>query len=485
MKGMWKRLAMMLAALVFFTSSALAVTLDGYVKPTYPDNADVYDSAHPELLNGDMLLASSAILMEAKTGTVIFEKNADVHMFPASTTKIMTVYLGLLTSELDETVTVSPNAVELPDDSSVIPLKAGEQLTMESLLYSTMIRSGNDGAIAIAEAVSGSVDAFVNLMNSQAQMMGCTNTHFTNPHGLHDDNHYTTARDLATMTRYAMQNETFAQIAGTWQWTKPRTNTTAATSMTSGKSYIMSPTTNLDGKYYYPYCFGVKTGTTGKAGYCFVGYAKKDGIDLISVVLYSSEAGRWTDTIRLFDYGFAQYVAVTPEELYDMFPFTVQTSGYALDDPQQGKLSLRLVKQGDESVTIVTTQDEVENLARELRSMAMISYTDSFSAPVHMGDVMGTLTYYDERTSKTVIYDLVAAREVAKRANAPKTLAEIEAETLADPNPFPPLTTFGAVLLVLFIGVLVGIIKLLRSLLSRKKHTKRNKTVKAENRMYR
>ncbi|MBQ7137780.1 MAG: D-alanyl-D-alanine carboxypeptidase, partial [Clostridia bacterium] len=161
-----------------------------------------YDAEHPELLTEDDITAVSCILIEQSTGEVIFEKDADKLMYPASTTKIMTVLLGLLaTDDLNELVTVSYNGSKegvrtmLDPESSVLGLRVGEQLTMLDLLYGTILRSGNDAAIAIAEHVSGTEAEFVQLMNQTAQMFGMTNTNFMNPHGLHHDYHYTTARD--------------------------------------------------------------------------------------------------------------------------------------------------------------------------------------------------------------------------------------------------------------------------------------------------
>ena len=166
-----------------------------------------YDATKPELLTEEDITAECCILIEQTTGNVIFEKDADRLMYPASTTKIMTVLLGLLTTDdLYELVTVSYAGSKvgvrtmLDPESSVLGLKEGEQITMLDLLYGTILRSGNDAAIAVAEHVSGTEADFVNLMNQTAQAFGMNNTNFLNPHGLHQEYHYTTARDLATLT---------------------------------------------------------------------------------------------------------------------------------------------------------------------------------------------------------------------------------------------------------------------------------------------
>ena len=167
-----------------------------FVQPTLPPDAIRYDSAHPDILEPDMLYARSAILIEASTGEVLFEKNADEIMYPASTTKILTAYIALQMADLEnDVVTISQNAIDLvPPTYATIPLSAGEMVPMLDLISATLVRSGNEGANAIAEYLSGSIESFADLMNQTAQMLGCSeDTHFVNPSGVHDDNHYTTA----------------------------------------------------------------------------------------------------------------------------------------------------------------------------------------------------------------------------------------------------------------------------------------------------
>ena len=418
---------------------------------TIDPNAAPYDSEHPEDLTPDQLAAVSAILIEESTGMVIFEKNADQLMFPASTTKIMTVLLGLISGDLNSMVTVSSTALAGPvseGDSTRIGLKEGEEISFRDLLSATMIRSGNDGANVIAEHVSGDISSFVDLMNQAAAVYGMSSTHFSNPHGLHDDTHYTTARDLAMLAREAMKNETFRDIVSTRSYNVPRSNMQAARSFTNSY-YIM----NSESDFYYPYATGIKTGTTNPAGYCFVGSASKDGVDLISVVLYSGRYDRWRDTKKLFEYGFSQYVSVTPIDLYNMNPVWVQTSGYALDDVNLGKLDLTCVPVNSAfTAHIVTTQAEVQLMAENLRDTVLIDYTRDFVAPITAGEVVGTMTYFPENQSP-VVYNLIASRTIAQRTDAPKTLEQIAAETNADPNPFPPLSIW---LVLLFLSPLLA-----------------------------
>ena len=174
-----------------------AVFAEEAPNPTRNPNAAEYDASKPEDLDENQLTAWSALVMEESTGDIIFEKDIDMILYPASTTKIMTVLLGIECCDLDEIVTTSWNAVNIGDpDATMLGLDEGEEMRMEDLLYGTLMRSGNDGAIAIAEHVSGSVEEFVRLMNETAYNLGMTNTHFMNPHGLHDPNHYTSAYDI-------------------------------------------------------------------------------------------------------------------------------------------------------------------------------------------------------------------------------------------------------------------------------------------------
>lgn len=417
---------------------------------TIDPSAASYDAEHPEDLTPDQLAAVSAILIEQSTGTVIFEKNADQLMHPASTTKIMTILLGILAGDMDGTAVVTASALEgvNDDNSSRLVLREGEEVAFRDLLYGTMVRSGNDGANVIAETVAGSIANFVDLMNQTAQAFGMENTHFMNAHGLDDDMHYTTARDMAILAREAMKNETFRKIAATTSYNMPRTNMQKARTVT-GRRDIADP----EDADYYPYVTGIKTGTTNGAGYCFVGSASKDGVDLISVVFFSGYNNRWRDTKKLFEYGFSQYMRVTPVELYNMNPLQIETSGYSLNDEGMGRLSLSCVpRDPSNTAVIIATKDEVDRMADNLRDVVLIDYTRDFAAPITAGEVMGTMTYFSENANP-VVYNLVANRSIAARENAPKTLEQILAETEADPNPFPPLSPQ---LVLLFLSPLIA-----------------------------
>ena len=421
---------------------------DNIPQPTLAPDAPPYDANHPEDLDPDQLYAWSAVLMSADTGDIIFEKDANVRRFPASTTKILTTLLGIMmVDDLNQTVTVSETAVNVPEDSSLMGLSAGEEIRFIDVLYGTMLLSGNDGANVIAETVSGSIPAFVDLMNRTAEAFGCADTHFANAHGYHDENHYSTARDIAVIAREAMKNEMFRQIVGTTSYSIPKTNMHKARNITTKSEYMLPGTEEKPNKYYFPEGNGIKTGSHSHAGYCFVGSATRNDVDMISVVLYTGHNARWADTIKLLNYGFSQYTSITPDELYNKNPIVIQVSNFSTSDTNRGRIQLICTPQfgredGDDgggNTEIIATKEEISRMANRIKDTFLIQYTRDFIAPVTAGEIMGTMTYYPD-VGDPIVYNLTAARSVDKRENAPKTLDEIVAETYADPNPFPPFS---------------------------------------------
>lgn len=241
------------------------------------------------------LSSDCALLINANTGKVVYAKNENVRHANASTTKIMTCILALENCKLNEKVTFSPYAASI--EPSKLYTNAGEVFYLKDLLYSLMLPSHNDTAVAIAEHVSGSTAKFVNLMNKKAAAIGCTNTHFATPNGLDFGyDHYTTASDLAKIARYAIKRNMFRKLISTGYYSFSNLNT--------GRTYYIGTTNALLGNL--PGVQGMKTGYTNKAGYCFVGlsYSQK-GNTYISVVLGgSSSASRWEDSRRLLTYAY-------------------------------------------------------------------------------------------------------------------------------------------------------------------------------------
>lgn len=316
-------------------------------------------------------------------------------------------------------------------------------------------------------------------------MYGCTGTHFANANGLHDPNHYTTARDMAKIAQAAMQNETFRDIAKTYTYSLPASNLHSARVLTSSSRAFFNPSLE-ENDAYYPYAIGIKTGFTNAAGHCFVGAAERDGVELISVVFYTTADGRWTDTVKLMEYGFSQFVSMTPAELYAENPIMVETSGFSLDDEGYGRLELNVqARSGSREVSIVATKAEMESMARNLRQTVLIEYTRDFAAPIQAGEVMGTMTYYPTDGGSPVTYDLVASRTIARRENAPLSLEEIVEQVYADPNPFPPLSAELVVMIFLPVGGVFVAIRILMRVFRRTGRHRKGRVPRPRNRFYR
>ncbi len=253
---------------------------------------------------GPEVESPSVILMEMSTGTVLYEKNCDEQNYPASITKIMTTLLALENSKMDEIVTFSDDAINNTEGSGIYR-DYGEQMTMEQCLYAVMLNSANECAYAVAEHVGGTVDNFVKMMNDKAAELGCTNTHFANPHGLFDENHYTSAHDMALIAKAAYENETFRIITGTARYTIPPTNKHDEETNLQNHNEMLYPFKTLN--YRYEYCTGGKTGYTDVARSTLVTYAEKDGMNLVCVVMHTESPSQWTDSINLFDYAFDNF----------------------------------------------------------------------------------------------------------------------------------------------------------------------------------
>lgn len=261
---------------------------------------------------GPEVVSSSAIVMEANTGTILYEKNIhDVH-YPASITKILTTLLAIENSSMDEIVTFSEDSV-FKTEGSGIARDVGEQMTMEQCLYAIMLASANECAYAVAEHVSGDIGTFINMMNERAAETGCMNTHFNNCNGLPDEQHYTSAYDMALLAREAYRNETFRIICGTKTYTIPFTN-----KHVDEETYLQNHHQMLyplkTRKYLYDYCVGGKTGYTTVANNTLVTYAEKDGMTLICVVLDAPAAGHYEDSRALFDFCFDNFKLMNVSE---------------------------------------------------------------------------------------------------------------------------------------------------------------------------
>ncbi len=258
--------------------------------------------------------SDSIIIMDAATGQVLFDKDAYSRRYPASITKIMTAYLACTRGDLDSTVTMSYDAVwDTPRDSSHIALDVDEQLSLKDALYATLLVSANEAAYAVAEHVGGSLPEFVELMNSTAADFGCKDTHFVNASGLHDDNHYTTAYDMALIVRGALKNDTFRALTSTKFYEIAPTNINPdSRPLWQDNKLILE-----DYDVYYEPCEGGKTGYTDEAQSTLATWAKKGDMELICIVLYSDEfSNKYKDTTALYDYFFDYYSYTEPFKDY-------------------------------------------------------------------------------------------------------------------------------------------------------------------------
>lgn len=236
--------------------------------------------------------ARHAALYEPVTDTFLYEKNGDDRAPMASTTKVMTALVVLEQANLDETVSIPPEACGI--EGSSIYMKPGERMTVRDLLYALLLQSANDAAAALAITVSGSIEAFARQMNERASALGLVNTHFVNPHGLDDPEHFTSAKDLARIAAASMEIPEFRDMVGTVKYTIPIGN--------DGSTRVLFNHNRL--LRLYGDAVGIKTGFTKKSGRCLVGAACRDGMTLISVTL--DAPNDWNDHIRLFDYGFSR-----------------------------------------------------------------------------------------------------------------------------------------------------------------------------------
>lgn len=245
--------------------------------------------------------AISAILLDNRTNKVLYKKEENKKMYPASTTKILTAILVLENCNLNDVVTSSYNAImSVPEGYSIAKIQIGEQLTVEQLLELLLVYSANDAANVLAEYVGGSTDSFVAMMNTKINELGLTDSHFTNPYGLHDENHYTTAHDLAVIMQYCLKNENFRKIAGQASCAIPATNLYGPRSFDSTNELLIP-----GNPYYYKYLTTGKTGFTSPAKECLVSSAYRDDLELICVVLGSDN--RFFDTRTIYEYGYENY----------------------------------------------------------------------------------------------------------------------------------------------------------------------------------
>jgi D-alanyl-D-alanine carboxypeptidase (penicillin-binding protein 5/6) len=355
-----------------------------------------------------LLTSQATLIMEASTGRVVYEHNGYQKKYPASTTKMLTAILAIEHCNLNETATASETAIKsIPGGYSTANIQIGETLCVEDLLYALMLQSANESAVILAEHISGSHEAFAELMNKKLEEIGCKNTHFVNSNGIHNENHYSTAYDLALIAQYCMKNETFRKIVREPSFTLPATSAYPAETrtFTNTNNLLIYDGRNRPDNYYYEYATGIKTGYTTPAKNCLVSSATKNGMDYICVVLGAdviygnsgSISARYTDTISLFNYAFDNF-SFRKIKSANSNVKTIEIENATKDTK---KLDLLVADEINVLASIDNKDTEIE---------PKIVLNDNLIAPISKGSVVGHISYEVEGLCYTT--DLLASNDV-------------------------------------------------------------------------
>lgn len=426
-------------------------------------NSDAGIDAETSLAGEDALSldVAAVLLYEMDSETMVYAKGIDDRREPASLTKVMTCLLALERGTLTDEITVSEEALaDMDPDGSSSGLVAGDTFTLEQLLYCLMIESANDAAAVIAEYISGSEKAFVDLMNQRAQELGCTGTHFANPHGLHDDNHYTTARDLAKIMLAALEYDVFREIYSTSRYVLPASKLREEQIMVTTNFLIGTAVT---GDYYDDRVIGGKTGFTTPAGRCVMCVAEDNGLTYLCVILGAKTIstdeyttyGNFTAATSAFDFGFENFTfaeVLSPLAPIAQLPVNEATQSVVLTPA--------------EAVTTMLPEDYDESL---LTTRYELLSGDGLTAPLEANQVVGTVRkYYGSICVGET--DLVTVTAVERRA-----VAAAVAETVEDIRSSP--WRFVVIILAVLLGLLLLLI--LWSLFIRYRNRRRRRQRKA------
>lgn len=403
---MKNRFKVLLFLLVFSFVLSSTVFADEVDTDKADNNQTVYDTSGLEVPELE-LSAETAVLMDAETGKVLFDKDMNRTMYPASTTKILTslVFMDYFTP--DTLIRIGNEIAYVPGDSSKAGHVVNECITAENLLRGLIIPSGNDTATVVAAAVAkrymeddslpyeSCEQVFAQLMNAKAESLGAKNTHFVNPHGYHNSDHYTTAYDMAIIAKEAMKNELIAEIAaqtafygnGAENTLEDDSDIISQTYTWNTHNFLISPTS----EYYYPNAKGIKTGFTDEAGCCLAAYAENGNVKLIAVLFNDTDPERWLDARKLFNYGFDNYSYITIQdsgEVITEMPLSGQDpfgpdviGGYARQDK-----------------SFLLSEAECGRITKEFECNAAASVIKDdkyyIKAPVAKGDEIGTVKYF-------------------------------------------------------------------------------------------
>ncbi len=365
------------------------------------------------------LEAEAYALVELKSNTIVHSKELDMRRYPASLTKIMTCMLAIQYGNMEDVLTVSSSALEgLSIYGSTAGLVSGEEMSLENMLYCIMLWSANEGCNVIAEYISGDVASFVALMNRTAQALGMKDTLFANTHGLHDEEHYTTVRDLITLSKWAWENETFRKFATATTHEVPATNKSEARTLHT-TNYLTS--TDVDSRYYYSNASGIKTGFTTPAGGCLISTATDGDAQYLSIVM-GCESGkngndkRFIETRRMFRHAFESFSFVQ-----------VLTDTSMLAQPQVANAQGRgdVVVHSSENASVLLPVDyRTEDILIKLR------YTDELSAPLRQGEVVGSVVveYKGQSLAQTDLVTLTAVETASSSIQEEDPEAQVPSE---------------------------------------------------------
>ncbi len=377
------------------------------------------------------LTAQNAILMEKSTGKILYEKNAHEKIYPASITKILTATLATQYLDMDELYVAGYEINEIPLDSSRANHRVGESILGYNLVRGLIIPSGNETANIVAKQVvlekeeretmeySQAEQLFMDLMNDKAKSLGAENSNFTTPHGYHDDNHYSTAYDLALITKYAMNDEIVRTVSKEQSYIGNGAGDKATEDLitTEYKWYTHNYLIKEGSAYNYEYADGFKTGFTNEAGKCVAATATKDGIELIAIVMNSTEPERWEDAEKLFEHGFNNF------SMHELQAADIGIDSVSIENPVLGGDEKLEVKTNKEVKLYLTDEEREsiffrisynpENLSSEINDDGKIK----LKAPITAGTEIGQIKYYTQVNGEELIYEdyVIAESDVLVR----------------------------------------------------------------------
>jgi serine-type D-Ala-D-Ala carboxypeptidase (penicillin-binding protein 5/6) len=414
-------LLILLIPVTAFAQTAPQVSSPEQTEQSQPDsNQQAQTQVVP--FDDSKVTASTVLLFNAETGQEIYSKNPDGRLFPASTTKLMTALLAEESGKFDEKdrsinkIKITDGMTQLPSGSSMMGLKSGESIPVRDLMYGMMLVSGNDAAVAVADYLAGSVDAFAAQMNTKAQQLGMTGSHFINPNGVQDDNHYTTGADMKKLAMAVFQSSDLMGICGTKTYSVSPTNVTTETRTlkNTNKLIYTDPKTSSDSQYYYEFANGMKTGSTPTAHGCVVASAKKGDLSLIALVFGDTSdqgANRWLTAKDLFDYGFKYYQNVSASDFMSNYSVNETISNPAKNDPEQGVLKLTAQPDQGQKNVMMNIDQAAAIKAGTADVKAAVTLTRPLTAPANQGDVFGRVDFTLNGTSIGTA-KLVASRQV-------------------------------------------------------------------------